>query len=117
MNYVKNVKKYNLFLLYNLSHFIIELFNKIQLYDIINYYKLFTLFNNYIFNIISIGINNKKSLKTIREILFEGCNIIFDYIKISHEEKFKLNTYHPTYSDAIHFSYQKIFHKLRKKKK
>lgn len=116
-NTSKKLKKYNLFLLYNLSHFIIQLFNKIQLYDLINYDILLSLLINFIFNIYLIGLFNKKSLNTIRAVIQDGCNIMFDYIKISHEEKFKSNSYHPTYSDAIHFAYQKILNKIITNKK
>ena len=116
-NTLKKLKKYNLFLLYNLSHFIIQLFNKIQLYDLINYDILLSLLINFIFNIYLIGLFNKKSLNTIRTVIQDGCNIMFDYIKISHEEKFKSNSYHPTYADAIHFAYQKILNKIVVNKK
>lgn len=112
INYVKKTKKYNLFLLYIQSHYIIELYNRVNIYQLINYNILIPLFNNFIFNIFIICINNKKNFNYIKNIINDACNIVFDYIKISNEEKFKTNTYHPTYSDAIHFAYQKIFNKI-----
>lgn len=112
INYVKKTKKYNLFLLYIQSHYIIELYNRVNIYQLINYNILIPLFNNFICNIFIISINNKKNFNYIKNIINESCNIVFDYIKISNEEKFKTNTYHPTYSDAIHFAYQKIFNKI-----
>ena len=115
INYVKKTKKYNLFLLYIQSHYIIELYNRVNIYQLINYNILIPLFNNFIFNIFIISINNKKNFNYIKNVINESCNIVFDYIKISNEEKFKTNTYHPTYSDAIHFAYQKIFNKITHK--
>lgn len=103
----KKMKKYFSFITCNYCFFSINMIEKLIDFGDINFNCIHYMLMEFMTNIFVICLANNMSLHKIKNIIENGCAIIFDYIIISREECLNTSTYKIKFNDAIQFAYQK----------